>query len=55
LIDTIRKRTDAITTELQLTSENLRQASEAMEGLMERLKVDPSDIIFSEPPPERKR
>jgi phospholipid/cholesterol/gamma-HCH transport system substrate-binding protein len=55
LIDTIRKRTDAITTELQLTSENLRQASEAMEGLMERLKVDPSDIIFSKPPPERKR
>lgn len=55
LIDVLRRRTDAITIELQLTSENLRQASEAMEDLAERLKVDPSDIIFSKPPPEHER
>jgi phospholipid/cholesterol/gamma-HCH transport system substrate-binding protein len=50
LIDHAARRTQAITTEVQITSENLRRASETLENLLNRLNADPSDIIFSEPP-----
>ncbi len=35
-------------------SESLQQASRALEGLIERLSVNPSDILFSAPPQERR-
>jgi len=35
-------------------SESLQQASRALEGLIERLSVNPSDILFSSPPQERR-
>lgn len=53
LLDSMTRRTHAITTEIQVTSENLRRASETLEGLLDRLRADPSDIIFSEPPPRK--
>lgn len=52
LIDNINKRSQIVTTEIQITTENLRRASEILEGLLERLRENPSDIIFSEPPPK---
>ena len=53
LIDDISRRSKVITTEIQLTGENLRRASENLDLLIERLKADPSDILFSDPPPKR--
>jgi phospholipid/cholesterol/gamma-HCH transport system substrate-binding protein len=50
LVDHASRRAQAVATEIQITSENLRRASETLENLLNRLNADPSDIIFSEPP-----
>lgn len=50
LINNMARRTQAISTEIQATSENLKRASETLENLLDRLHADPSDIIFSNPP-----
>jgi phospholipid/cholesterol/gamma-HCH transport system substrate-binding protein len=50
MIDNMARRTQVISTEIQAASENLRRTSETLENLLERLHVDPSDIIFSNPP-----
>lgn len=54
LVDQLSGRTRVITSELIVTSENLRRATENLEQLMERLRADPSELIFSKPP-EKKR
>ncbi len=54
LIDNASQKTRIISTELLMTSENLRRASENLEELLARLKSDPSDIIFSEPPAKKR-
>ena len=54
LLDNVTRRAQTVTTEVQITSENLRRASETLESLLERLQADPSDIIFSAPPPRNK-
>jgi len=51
-LDDIKKKSYSITIETQRTIENIRRASEVLEELTERLKDNPSDIIFSEPPPK---
>ncbi len=55
MIDDISRRSRTITMEIQQTGENLRRASDNLDQLIERLKADPSDILFSDPPPRRKR
>jgi phospholipid/cholesterol/gamma-HCH transport system substrate-binding protein len=54
LIDNTSRKVKLIGEELQTTSENLRRASESLEEVLERLKSDPSDIIFSEPPAKKR-
>lgn len=54
LIDDLSRRSKVITTEVQITSENLRRASENLDLLIDRLKADPSDILFSDPPPKKR-
>jgi len=54
LIDSVSRKTRIITEELQTTSENLRRASESLDEVLERLKSDPSDIIFSAPPAKKR-
>ena len=54
LLDNVNRKTRLITEDLQSTSENLRRASEDLQEALDRLKSDPSDIIFSNPP-EKKR
>jgi phospholipid/cholesterol/gamma-HCH transport system substrate-binding protein len=54
LIDNASRKVKLIGEELQTTSENLRRASESLEEVLERLKSDPSDIIFSEPPAKKR-
>lgn len=54
LIGDLSRRSKVITTEIQVTSENLRRASENLDLLIDRLKADPSDILFSDPPPKKR-
>jgi phospholipid/cholesterol/gamma-HCH transport system substrate-binding protein len=54
LINNLDKKTKAITGELQDTSENLRITSENLQKLSDNLKRNPSELIFSKPPPPRK-
>ncbi len=55
LLDNLTRRTQTVTTEIQIMSENMRRASETLESLLDRLRADPSDIIFSEPPPRSRQ
>ncbi len=54
LLDNANRKTKLIAEDLQATSENLRRASESLEETLDRLKSDPSDIIFSEPPAKKR-
>ena len=54
LLDNANRKTKLIAEDLQATSEYLRRASENLEEALDRLKTDPSDILFSNPP-EKKR
>ena len=54
LIDNTSRTIKLVGEELQTTSENLRRASENLDEVLERLKADPSDIIFSEPPAKKR-
>jgi phospholipid/cholesterol/gamma-HCH transport system substrate-binding protein len=53
-IDHASKKTQAVAIEAQVTLENLRNASETLTILLDRLKADPSEIIFSSPPTPRR-
>ncbi len=52
LFNVFNKKIYAITSETERAMESIRRASSALEEIMERLKDNPSDIIFSEPPPK---
>jgi phospholipid/cholesterol/gamma-HCH transport system substrate-binding protein len=54
LLDNASRKVKLIGEELQTTSENLRRASENLDEVLDRLKSDPSDIIFSEPPAKKR-
>jgi phospholipid/cholesterol/gamma-HCH transport system substrate-binding protein len=47
------KKTREIAADIKVTSENLRQASVNFDMLVEELQANPSEIIFSKPPPAR--
>ncbi|MDD2338027.1 MAG: MlaD family protein [Geobacteraceae bacterium] len=55
LVEGIDRRSRAITSELRDTSENLQQASETLQTLLDRLNNTPSDLIFSSPPAVRRQ
>jgi phospholipid/cholesterol/gamma-HCH transport system substrate-binding protein len=52
LPDTLGK-TRELTRELQSTSQNLRQSSETLEMLLQRVYERPSDLLFGKPPKKR--
>jgi len=52
LPDTLGK-TRELTRELQATSQNLRQSSETLEMLLQRVYDRPSDLLFGKPPKKR--
>lgn len=49
----LREKSATISNNLQDTSENLRTASENMQRLSESLNRNPSQLLFSKPPPPR--
>jgi len=54
LIENMNKKMNTAATEITVTSENLRRVSETLENLMERLSADPSELIFSIPPTQKR-
>lgn len=54
ILQDIDASTKMITNRLQDTSENLRVTSENLQKLSDSLNRDPSELIFSKPPPPRK-
>jgi phospholipid/cholesterol/gamma-HCH transport system substrate-binding protein len=54
LLGDIDKKAKVITSELQDTSEHLRVTSENLQKLSDNLTRNPSELIFSKPPPPRK-
>jgi phospholipid/cholesterol/gamma-HCH transport system substrate-binding protein len=50
LLDNADGRITAVGDDIIIAAENLRRASENLEALTERLKANPSDLIFSRPP-----
>jgi len=40
--------------DLKLAGENIRQASENLDTLIQRLEANPSDLLFGVPPPPRR-
>ena len=46
-------KTRGLTRELQATSQNLRQSSETLEMLLQRVYDRPSDLLFGQPPKKR--
>ena len=55
ILETLDKRTKSIALDLQDTSDNLRITSEYLQKLAEALNENPSELIFSPPPPPRKK
>lgn len=49
-IEGVDRKTRDVITDLKATSENLRQASESLDMLLDRLNANPSDLLFSKPP-----
>ena len=53
MVDGLDRKTKEITADIKITAENLRQASSNLDLLVEELQANPSEIIFSKPPPPR--
>lgn len=53
-IDNVSRKTRLIAEDIRIIGENLRRASESLEEALDRLKTDPSDIIFSDPPAKKR-
>ena len=51
LVENLDRRTRAMSLEIRTTNESLRRASENLERLLDRLINNPSDLLFSSPPP----
>jgi len=52
-LPTTLEKTRELTRELQATSNNLRQSSETLEMLLQRIYDRPSDLLFGKPPKKR--
>jgi phospholipid/cholesterol/gamma-HCH transport system substrate-binding protein len=50
MVDVLERRSRAISSELEATSENLRQTTDSLDQLVDRVRSSPSDILFSKPP-----
>jgi phospholipid/cholesterol/gamma-HCH transport system substrate-binding protein len=53
-VDRLDKRSLTVTNDLKVISENLRKASESLDMLIERVYASPSDLLFGQPPPQRR-
>jgi phospholipid/cholesterol/gamma-HCH transport system substrate-binding protein len=54
VVDSLARSTGRSAADIQTATNNLRQASENLERLLERLEANPSDLIFGKPPALRR-
>lgn len=54
MVEDLDRKSREITMDIKLAGENIRQASENLDTLIQRLEANPSDILFGEPPPPRR-
>ncbi len=55
IVDTLSRTSRTTARDLQIMSDNMKRSSETLERLVERLESNPSDLIFSKPPPAGRR
>ncbi|HSD95316.1 MAG TPA: MlaD family protein [Syntrophales bacterium] len=51
VVDTLSRTSRTTARDLQIMSDNLKRSTETLERLVERLESNPSDLLFSKPPP----
>jgi len=52
VVDNLSRTSRTTARDLQTMSDNLKRTSETLERLVDRLEANPSDLLFSSPPPE---
>ena len=55
IVDTISRTSRTTARDLQVVSDNMKRSTETLERLVERLESNPSDLLFSKPPPAGRR
>lgn len=55
LLESLETDSRRISADMKVTAENLRQVSENLEGLVDRIQADPSELLFSSAPAPRPR
>jgi phospholipid/cholesterol/gamma-HCH transport system substrate-binding protein len=55
VVDTLSRTSRTTARDLQIMSDNMKRSSETLERLVERLESNPSDLLFSKPPPAGRR
>jgi phospholipid/cholesterol/gamma-HCH transport system substrate-binding protein len=55
VVDNLSRTSRTTARDLQTMSDNLKRTSETLERLVDRLESNPSDLLFSSPPPEGRR
>ncbi len=55
VVDNLSRTSRTTARDIQIMSDNLKRTSETLERLADRLESNPSDLLFSSPPPEGRR
>jgi phospholipid/cholesterol/gamma-HCH transport system substrate-binding protein len=55
VVDSLSRTSRTTARDLQVMSDNMKRSSETLERLVERLESNPSDLLFSKPPPAGRR
>jgi phospholipid/cholesterol/gamma-HCH transport system substrate-binding protein len=55
VVDNLSRTSRSTARDIQIMSDNLKRTSETLERLVDRLESNPSDLLFSSPPPEGRR
>ena len=55
IVDTLSRTSRTTARDLQIMSDNMKRSAETLERLVERLEANPSDLLFSKPPPAGRR
>jgi phospholipid/cholesterol/gamma-HCH transport system substrate-binding protein len=55
VVDSLSRTSRTTARDFQIMSDNLKRTSETLERLVDRIESNPSDLLFSSPPPEGRR
>lgn len=54
-VERLDQRSLTVTNDVKVITENLKRSSESLELLLERVYASPSDLLFGQPPPPRRK